>query len=72
MADFRKIEHDGSVGNIGSDVLEVNLVTVDDKPPRLHIGRWTPDGRHKRFSGFITEDQAADLWGVLDKLNPDK
>ena len=69
MADFQKIEHFGSFGNIGSDTLEVNMVTVDGRPPRLHIGRWTQDGQHKRFSGFISKDQAADLWGILEGMS---
>ena len=74
MADFQKIEHFGSFGNIGSDTLEVNKVSLDGGAPRLHIGRWTKSGEHKRFAGFISERQAADLWGILDgmKLNSDK
>ena len=69
MAEFVITQHIGSFGNIGADTLQVNMVSVDGRPPRLHIGRWTPDGQHKRFSGFISEGQAADLWGVLETIN---
>lgn len=65
---FEKTEHIGSFGSIGSDTLEVNMVSVDGRAPRLHVGRWTPDGKHKRFSGFISEAQAADLWGILENM----
>ena len=73
-ADFVKVEHIGSFGTIGSDTLELNRVSVDGRPPRLHIGRWTADGQHKRYSGFMSAAQAADLWGILDglKLDGDK
>lgn len=69
MADFQKTEHFGSFGNIGSDTLELNKVSIDGGPARLHIGRWTKGGEHRRFSGFITEQQAADLWGILEGMN---
>lgn len=73
---FEKTKHIGNFGNVGSngDTLEVNMVSVDGRPPRLHIGRWTPDGQHKRYSGFMSEAQAADLWGILEgmRLNGDK
>ena len=72
-ADFQMVEHIGTFGNIGSDgdTLELNRVSVDGRPPRLHIGRWTADGQHKRWSGFLTEAQAADLWGILDGMKLD-
>lgn len=73
MTDFKKIKHYGTFGSIGSDgdTLEVNTVSMDGAPPRLHIGRWTADGQHKRWSGFLTEAQAADLWGVLTEAKLD-
>lgn len=69
MATFTKAEHYGTFGSIGNDTLEVNSVAVDDRPPRLHIGRWTADGKHKRFSGFMSPAQAETLWGILDTMD---
>lgn len=71
---FEKTKHIGSFGNVREDTLELNMVSVDGRAPRLHIGRWTPDGQHKHYSGFMTEAQAADLWGILEgmRLNGDK
>lgn len=62
---FSIITDYGTFGNIGNDKLKAALVKVDDFPPRLHIGRWTPDGRHVRFAGFITADQARALGKLL-------
>lgn len=77
MAEFKKIKHFGSFGSVGindPDTLEVNMVSLDGGAPRLHIGRWTQSGAHKKWSGFMSEAQAADLWGILDsmQLNSDK
>ncbi len=65
MAQFIKLKQIGTFGNIGDDELSVAYVKVDDFPPRLHIGRWTPGGRHVRFAGFITADQARKLCEIL-------
>lgn len=72
-ADFQKVEHIGTFGNIGSDgdTLELNRVSVDGRPPRLHIGRWTADGQHKRWSGFLTEALAVELRDFLDGMKLD-
>lgn len=72
MAEFEKVESFGTFGTIRGDSLEVAMVKVDGKQPRLHIGRWTQDGQHKRFTGFITRGQAEDLSGILLGMNLSK
>lgn len=69
MADFEKVECYGIFGQIGSDTLELTTATVDGKPPRLHIGRWTPDGKHARFTGFLSEKQALELRDILNEMD---
>lgn len=69
MATFIKLKDFGSFGNIGSDELKLALVQVDRFPPRLHVGRWSADGRHVRFSGFITEEQAQALGEIISKTD---
>lgn len=68
MADFEKVESFGTFGQIGADTLELTTATVDGKPPRLHIGRWTPDGKHARFTGFLSETQARELRDILNDM----
>lgn len=69
MADFEKVETFGTFGQIGADTLELTTATVDGKPPRLHIGRWTPDGKHARFTGFIDARQARKLRDILNEMD---
>ena len=41
----------------------------NDKPPRLHIGKWSKAaGEHERFGGFLTDEMARALYVALGAL----
>lgn len=65
MSDFKITERIAVIGQGAHWTLELNRVSIDGKEPRLHIGKWTDEGSHRRFYGFLTEEEAKKLSDAL-------
>lgn len=65
MSDFKITERIAVIGQGAHWTLELNRVSIDGKEPRLHIGKWTDEGSHRRFYGFLTAEEAKKLSNAL-------
>lgn len=43
--------------------------TGQDDAERLHVGRWTEDGTHKRWNGLLSKESAKRLQNALAALD---
>lgn len=69
MADFKRVEVLATVGSTSRSDIQLTRTALDDKPPRLHIGKLSKAaGEHERFGGFLTDEMARALYVALGAL----
>ena len=58
-----------TVGSTSRSDIQLTRTALDDKPPRLHVGKWSKAaGEHERFGGFLTDEMARALYVALGAL----
>lgn len=73
MANFKRVEVLATVGSTSRSDIQLTRTALDDKPPRLHVGKWSKAaGEHERFGGFLTDEMARALYVALGALYGEK